>query len=179
MKFTPHAIKSQEFNRNMRGYDVEEVTVFLESLADEFEKLQTENEKFKKEVERKSIQIEDFKKIEKTLQNTLLNAQESTTKTVETTKRQTALLIKEAELKASQIINSAKDEADTYRNTILKLRDEKSLLIAQIRAVIDTQAELLSRNSDEIKTEKPKVKKDEPKKPQTDVNVDGILEKLL
>ncbi|MBI9071626.1 MAG: DivIVA domain-containing protein [Melioribacteraceae bacterium] len=179
MKFTPYSIKSQEFNKNMRGYDIEEVTIFLESLSDEVEKLQAENESFKNELEKKNTRLEDFKKIEKTLQNTLLNAQESTTKTVETTKRQTALLIKEAELKASQIINTAKDEADTYRSTILKLREEKSLLIAQIRAVVDSQAELLLRSSGAVKTERPQIKREEPKEPKTDVNVDGILERLL
>ncbi len=108
MKFTPFGIKTQEFSRTVRGFDRDEVKVFLERLSDEFEKLQNENETLKKESERLEEQIREYKRIEKSLQQAMLNQTESTSKTVESAKKQTALMIKEAELKSLQIIENAK-----------------------------------------------------------------------
>jgi len=34
MKFTPFGIRSQEFNRTVRGYDRDEVKAFLEKIAE-------------------------------------------------------------------------------------------------------------------------------------------------
>lgn len=180
MKFTPFSIKSQEFNKSMRGFDPDEVNTFLEDLSYEFERLSSENEKLKREVIEKDEQLVSFRKIEKNLQNTLLNAQESTSKTVESTKKQTALMVKEAELKSNQIITKAREDADKIRNTVLKLREEKDLLIAQIRTIVETQSEILSGggsySSAEEKSEGSKKEKDKPK---SDINADDILEQLL
>lgn len=180
MKFTPFGIKNQEFNKSVRGYDRDEVKAFLERLADEFERLQNENEKLLKEIEEKEEQLKEFKKIEKNLQNALLSATESTTKAIDSAKKQTALMIKEAEIKANQIIEKAKENANSIRDSVLKLREEKKLLIAKIKAMIETQANLLEVVSSTAYQE-PKQKEIslESKEDQTEINVNDILEKLL
>ncbi|MEW6653895.1 MAG: DivIVA domain-containing protein [Bacteroidota bacterium] len=182
MKFTPFGIRSQEFNRTVRGYDREEVKAFLEKISDEFERMQAENDKFRIELERIEEQLKEFKKIEKNLQSALLSAAETSSKAIETTKKQTALILKEAELKAAQIIENAKEAANKTRDSVLKLREEKKLLVARIKAMIDTQASLLEFNVENIDT---KHKKNQPAKgaqqadEQSEINVDDILEKLL
>lgn len=183
MKFTPFGIKNQEFNKSVRGYDKDEVKAFLEKLSDEFERLQQENEKLKSEIERNEEQIKEFRRIEKNLQNAMLNATESTTKAMDSAKKQTALMIKEAELKAAQLIEKAKENANSIRDSVLKLREEKKLLVSRIKAMIDTQASLLEFNVENIETKKGQKKeviKEQVKKvEQSDINVDDILEKLL
>jgi cell division initiation protein len=183
MKFTPFGIKNQEFNKSVRGYDRDEVKAFLESLSDEFERLHQENEKLKNEIERMEEQIREFKKIEKNLQNVMLSASESTAKAVDSAKKQTALMVKEAELKATQILEKAKENANTVRNSVLILREEKKLLVSRIKAMIESQANLLELNVENIETKKIRkreslketVKKDD----QNEIDVDDILEKLL
>lgn len=180
MKHTPYSIKNQEFNKSVRGFDKDEVQAFLEKLADEFERLQNDNERLSKKNEDLKAQIEEFRKIEKNLQNTLLNAQESSSKAVESAKKQTQLILKEGELKAVQIVENAKTEAENIRNSVLKLKEEKNLLIARLKAMVASQTSLLDINLQE-QTEQnsndaePKVKKKE----QSEINVDDILEKLL
>lgn len=182
MKFTPFGIRSQEFNRTVRGYDRDEVKAFLEKLSDEFERMQNENDKFKIELERMEDQLKEYKKIEKNLQTALLSATETSSKAVESTKKQTALILKEAELKAAQLVENAKEAANKTRDSVLKLREEKKLLVARIKAMIDTQASLLEFNVENIET---KAKKLQPTKAeqqadeQAEINVDDILEKLL
>ncbi|MEW6196516.1 MAG: DivIVA domain-containing protein [Bacteroidota bacterium] len=182
MKFTPFGIKNQEFNKSVRGYDKDEVKAFLEKLADEYERLLSDNERLKAEIDRHEEQIKDYKKIEKNLQTAMLSATESTTKAVDSAKKQTALMVKEAELKATQLIEKAKENANTIRDAVLKLREEKKLLVARIKAMIESQSSLLELNIESIETRpkrKEEPRKSEKKEEQSDINVDDILEKLL
>ncbi|MGK9477028.1 DivIVA domain-containing protein [Melioribacter sp. OK-6-Me] len=184
MKFTPYGIKNQEFNKSVRGYDRDEVKAFLERLADEFEKISSENEKLQKELELKEEQLTEYKRLEKNLQAALLSATETTSKAVDSTKKQTALMIKEAEIKATQMIEKAKASADALRESIVKLREEKKLLISKLKAMVDTQSNLMEMIADKNKTMpdlklRREIKDDSQKEEQTDINVDDILEKLL
>lgn len=180
MKFTPFGIKNQEFNKSVRGYDRDEVKAFLEKLADEFERLQNENDKLLKDLEEKEGQLKEFKKIEKNLQTALLSATESTTKAIDSAKKQTALMLKEAEIKAAQLIEKAKESANAIRDSVLKLREEKKLLVAKIKAMIETQSNLLEMSTQSLgSAERQKEKVADNKEDQTEINVDDILEKLL
>ena len=67
MKISPIEIRQQEFTKKMRGYDPDEVQNFLESLAEELDKINAENESLKSEVDSLTEQIGEYKKIEKNL----------------------------------------------------------------------------------------------------------------
>ncbi len=181
MKFTPFGIKNQEFNKAVRGYDKEEVRAFLEKLADDFERMQLEQEKLKNELEKMEEQLKEYKKIEKNLQSALLSATESSTKALDSAKKQTALMLKEAEVKSAQIIEKAKENADSLRNSVINLREEKKLLIAKLKAVIESQSnllEIISRGV-EVKKEQPEEKKIKDNSENSEINVNDILERLL
>lgn len=178
MKFSAYGIKNQEFGKSVRGYDRDEVHAYLEKLADEYEQLCQTNAGLSAELEKLRSQMQEYKRIEKSLQNNLLTAQESSSKSVESTKKQTALMVKEAELKASQIIDRAKEQADFIRDSVLKLREEKNLLVARLKAMIETQASILEMNVEEKKYNSSVISK--PRQENTnEINVDDILEKLL
>ena len=140
MKISPLEIRQQEFTKKMRGFDPDEVQNFLESLAEELQKLNEENESLKSEVETLTEQINEYKKIEKNLQDTLLKAQENSAKSLEAVKKQTSLMMKEAELKASQIIEKARENANDIRNAIINLREEKDLIISKLKAIVNSQS---------------------------------------
>jgi len=148
LRITPLNIKNQEFNKSVRGYDKDEVHVFLEKLADEFEEISKENELMKKELSDAKTQLVEFRRIEKNLQETLLKAQESSTKSIESAKKQTTLMIKEAELKAEQIVEKARKEADFLREALIKLREEKNLIHAKLKALVATQTAILESGKD-------------------------------
>jgi len=177
MKFTPFSIKAQEFNKSVRGYDKDEVKAFLEALSNEFERLQNKNDKINAQLEIYVDEIKEFKKLEKTLQSTLVSAQESSGKAVESAKKQNQLIIKEAEIKAQQLIEKAKEEANFIRTSVLKLREEKNLLIAKLKAMIESQAGLIDMTENVIEP----VSSAEMKKEngESEIDVDDILEKLL
>lgn len=178
MKISPAEIRQQEFTKKMRGYDPDEVQNFLESLSDELQKLNEENESLKSEVESLTEQINEYKKIEKNLQDTLLKAQENSTKSLEATKKQTSLMLKEAELKASQIIEKARENTNDIRTAVINLREEKDLIISKLKAIVSSQANLLELKVENAGTEKISGKKIEDSK-KMDIDINDILNKIL
>jgi len=178
MKISPIEIRQQEFTKKMRGYDPDEVQNFLESLAEELDKLNVENESFQNEVESLTDQVNEFKKIEKNLQDTLLSAQESSAKSMEATKKQTGLMIREAELKASQIIEKARESTNDIRNAVVNLREEKDLILAKLKAIVSSQANLLELKVERAGDEKTTGKKIEQSS-KMDIDINDILNKIL
>lgn len=178
MKISPVEIKQQEFQKKMRGYDPDEVQSFLEKLADDLDELQKENEVLKSELDKANEELTEFKKIEKNLQDTLLKAQDSASKSLEASKKQSALIIKEAELKASQIIDKARENTDEIRNAVINLREEKGLIIAKLKAIVSSQANLLELKVKTSGDEKLSSKKlNESNK--MDIDINDILNKIL
>jgi len=178
MKFSPMSIKNQEFSKSVRGYDRDEVQAFLAKLSDEFETLQQENEQLKKDLDTANIKLNEFRKIEKNLQNTLLKAQESSTKALESTRKQSSLMVKEAEIKSSQIIEKARESANEIRNAVINLREEKDLVVAKLKSIISSQAHLLEMKVENAGDEKTPAKKIEGAK-KIDINIDEIVNKIL
>jgi len=178
MKISPIEIRQQEFSKKIRGYDPDEVQNFLESLAEELDNLNVENESLRNEVETLTDQINEFKKIEKNLQDTLLSAQESSTKSLDATKKQTSLMIREAELKASQIIEKARESTNDIRNAVINLREEKDLILAKLKAIVSSQANLLELKVERAGDEKTAGKKIEESN-KMDIDINDILNKIL
>lgn len=178
MKISPSGITRQVFKISMRGYNKEEVDAFLHKLANDIDQLLKENENLKRDLESATGKINEFRKMEKNRQDILLKAQESATRTLESVKKQTSLLVREAELKAQQVLESARGNANEMRNAVIRLREEKNLIVAKLKAIINSQAQLLDIKIEQAGVEREPLKAIEKPK-RVDVDVDEIVNKLL
>ncbi len=183
MKLTPFSIKNQQFNKSLRGYDPQEVSVFLEGISDEVERLNSENENLKKELEKTQAKIIEYKKIEKSLQDTLLKANESTSRSAEAAQKKADSIINEAQVKANQILNDARIESEKLREAVENLREEKNVLIAKIKAIVNSQAGLVEMKLESIDKQEERSTQAKPQEIKTpenlNINLDEIIEKLL
>jgi cell division initiation protein len=177
MRLSPLHIKRQEFSKSFRGFDAEEVQAFMDRLADEYEELIKENDKLKKDLEEAQEQLAEYHRIEKSLQETLLKAQENSSKAIESTKKQATLMIKEAEIRAQQIIDTASENANEIRNSIISLREERDLIVAKLKAIITSQSNLLELRVEKAGEEPKPEKKIEQKRSQ--INIDQVIDKFL
>lgn len=143
MKLNSNSIRNQDFSKKVFGLNAEEVKAFLSRLADEVDSLLRENEELKSKVKELTEQIESYKEIENNLQKTLLKAQESSSKSIESTRKQTQVMLMEAEIKANQIIENAKEQQRRLNEAILNLREEKNLMIAKLESILNTQVRLI------------------------------------
>lgn len=143
MKLTPLDIKKQEFKKVMRGYDPVEVDTFMEMMASEFEEVLKHQKDLRDKVVETETQLKDYKQIEKTLQQTLLQAQEATAKTYESARREAESITGEAELKASQLLNQATSDLARITREVDQLKSKRDSLIGRLRVLLSSELDLI------------------------------------
>lgn len=182
MKLSPINIKKQEFGKSVRGYDTEEVKAFLERLADDIDEIQKENDSLKKQLDEAKIRLQEFGRIEQGLKDTFLKAQETSSSAIENARKRSAVIIKEAETKAAQILERARQSAKEIKNSVMELREEKNLIVAKLKAIINSQARLFDMkvSSAEIEEEAQDTSEQMKleQKEKVNLNTDKIVEKL-
>lgn len=178
MKLSPLLIKKQEFEKSMRGYNIEEVQAFLDKISDDFEELINQNESLENEVERLTRELDEFHKIEKKLQDNILKTQETSTHSLESAKTEAAKIVKDAQSKAAELVKNAEDKINTMQNALMTLKEEKDLIIARLRAIVGTQSNLLEGKVKDA-GEEPKKTKAPDEAEKLDIDLDGIVDKLL
>jgi cell division initiation protein len=143
MKLTPLDIKKQEFKKVMRGYDPVEVDTFMDMMANEFEDLLKQQKEMRDKFLELETQLRDYRQIEKTLQQTLLQAQETTGRTYEAARREAETIVREAEGKASKIVEQASMDLARMNAHIAQLRGKKDSLLGRLRVLLSSELDLI------------------------------------
>jgi cell division initiation protein len=143
MKLTPLDIRKQEFKKTMRGYDPVEIDTFLEMVAAEFEEVLKSQKDMRDRAIELEVQLKDYRQIEKTLQQTLLQAQETTGKTYEAARKEAELIVREAEGKATSTLTGAQADLAALKREIDELVMRKASLIQQLRVILSAELDLL------------------------------------
>ncbi len=143
MKLTPLDIKKQEFKKNLRGYDPFEVDTFLEMVADEFENVIRDKMQLEEEVVKLRQQLTDYQQVEKTLKETLVNAQENLNASRQNSKREADLILREAEIKAEKIVEEARRKLEKIRNDLVIIKAQKESFARRLRHLLESQLELI------------------------------------
>lgn len=143
MKLTPLDIKKQVFKKILRGYDPIEIETFLEMVAEEFEALIKERNNLSDEVLKLKTQLRDYQEVEKTFKESLMNAQQTINQSRENSKRESDLIIKEAEVRAEKIIENAKMQLIEIKNELMVVKAQKDSFAKRLRHLLESQLELL------------------------------------
>ena len=143
MKITPLEIKRQQFKKTMRGYDTIEVETFLEMVSNEQEDLIHENRAQKDKIIELETQLSDYKNIERSLQQTFMQAQETSGKSIENSKREAEIIVKEAEVKASQIVEKARLDFAHVKEEISQLKARKESVLSKLKVLLSSELNLI------------------------------------
>ena len=125
---TPLDVRSKrgDFRKLLRGYDPEEVDVFLEMVADRLEALVRENLQFRERTESLHEQVAAWSGREKAVQEALVTAQELRTEMRNLSQQQAEMVLGEAQAEARRQLAEAEAEIRT------RFRDaERRLAVAQ------------------------------------------------
>jgi len=144
LKLTPLDIKKQTFKKVLRGYDPIEIETFLEMVAEEFEAIIKERNELSDEVLKLKTQLRDYQEVEKTFKESLMNAQQTINQSRENSKRESDLIIKEAEVRAEKIIENAKMQLIEMKNELMVIKSQKDSFAKRLRHLLESQLELLS-----------------------------------
>ncbi|HEV8621153.1 MAG TPA: DivIVA domain-containing protein [Nitrospiraceae bacterium] len=134
MRITPLDIQQMVFNVSFRGYDKEEVNRFLEELAQTVESLNRDHAVQQEKIIFLEQQLAELKRTEATLSNTLLSAQSLADDVKRNAQREADLVIKEAELKAGELIRQARVALADTQHDLSSLQKQRLLMIERLRA---------------------------------------------
>lgn len=115
MKITPIEIKKKDFGKQKgfmkKGYDTEEVSRFLEFLAEHWEKILDENKESSIRIQYLEKEISTSRENEDALFKTLKTAEDAGANLVDQARRSSEIKVQEAQLKADVIIKEAQGQA--------------------------------------------------------------------
>ena len=138
MKLTPLDIRHKEFKRGMRGYADEEVDEFLDEVADEYERLFKENIDLNERLESVEEKVKQYRRIEETLQKTLVSAQQSAEELKANATKESQLILRDAELKARQMVSDLYRERQNLEKSLAELRGVEQDFRFRMRTMLET-----------------------------------------
>jgi cell division initiation protein len=138
MNITPIDIQQAGFKVRLRGYDRQEVDTFLDLVTEDFETLIRENGAMKEKIADLETQLAELKKKESSLNNMLVRAEEIVGQIQQSSKKESDLVIKEAEIRAEEIVKNARLQAAEIYREMQDLKKRKLLFIEKMRSLIGT-----------------------------------------
>jgi cell division initiation protein len=151
MKITPLDIQQQKFKTRFRGFDVREVDVFLEQVANSFESIHRANQDLQEEVRRHELEIQGYQKREETFKRALLNSQKVLDQMKDNARKSAELIIAEAEVKAEKILNKAHNRLAQLHEDISELKRQRMQIEVQIGSIIEAHSKLLELSKEGAK----------------------------
>ncbi len=143
MRVTPLDIRKQEFKKGMRGLDAEEVYAFLNTIADEYEAVLSDNKNLRERLVALEERLNEFKSIETNLRNTLLTAERLTAEAKENARREASLLIREAEVEAEKSAEMIRAHVSQLRREVLELKKNKDNYMTRLKTLLDSHRKML------------------------------------
>jgi cell division initiation protein len=143
MKITPLDIQQMQFRIGFRGYAKREVDQFLEDMAQTVENLTRDNQVLREKLAATEEQLAHLKKSESTLTNALVSTQALTDDLKQTAQRDAELIMKEAELKASELLREARVELAGTQRDISDLHKQRLLALERLRSTLRTFERML------------------------------------
>lgn len=147
---TPLEIENKKFSKQMmNGYSVEEVDDFLDELTVDYEKIYKQSTESNTKIESLMQELEKYKNIESTLQNTLIMAQSTADEIKKVAKQEADQLIREAQGKAKEATMEIEKDIAIKTKELDDLQKQFDVYKAKMESLLISQLELLKDSNKE------------------------------
>lgn len=136
MTISSKDIKKSDFKKALRGYDVNEVDAFLETVSNHYDKLIVENRNLTEQVKSLLSDIDVYKENEQTLQKAIVKAQDFADDIIENAKKKADLIRKEAELNALEYRQVLERELLERKQELEELKNRNDRLVEDVKYFI-------------------------------------------
>ncbi len=141
---TPLDIENKKFSKQMmNGYSVEEVDDFLDEIGVDYAKKHKEQVELSKKVEELTAELEKYKTLESTLQNTLIMAQSTAEEVKNVAKQQADQLITEAKATAQKEADMLEQQVALKRKALEDIQKQFDIYKAKMESLLISQLELI------------------------------------
>lgn len=181
MKITPLEIRQKAFEKTMRGYDKDEVTAFLVTLSQEWERLLDDTKELRIKYESSEREVSKLREVESSLYKTLKTAEDTGANMIDQANKTAELHLRETQFKAEAMLNEAKSKAkDTLdqaemssKDLVIEMEDRLKDLVEDYKK-LEQQREIMAADLRRISNETLE-RADRVKKNSDDFNPDQYL----
>ena len=137
----------EKFNTEANGYSKKEVNQFVDHVLEETRSIVDKFQKQKDEIERLEIELEYYKKLENSIKDALIKAEETGENIKKSAKEESMMITNEAKENASRIVNDAllrAEKIETQRETLetnMKIFKRKLKLIMEEQMAVVEEIE--------------------------------------
>lgn len=158
MAITPDDIRSQGFKKSLNGYNAQAVELFLNEIAGEMEDLEQKLANSKSRIAGLEAQLVNYKTMEKIMQQTLMSAQETSGKSIENARKEAELILNQAQMQASQLIEKARTDLTALKEQIAILLSKKDSIISRLKMLLQSELDTIqsAQQDPEFKLDVPK-----------------------
>ncbi len=144
MKLTSMDIGNKEFKKVLRGYDQSEVDEFLDQISESYELVYKENSTFKEKIAVLNEKVDHYSKIEDTIQNTLILAQNAADQAKSSAKKEAELVVRNANDTSQRIIDKSNAEVLKITNDYDNIKREFIKFRSKYRNFMNTQLDMFN-----------------------------------
>ena len=137
-------INNKEFRKVLRGYDADEVDEFLESVSEDYESIYKENSSCRDKIVNLEEKLQHYSKIENTIQNTLLLAQNSAEQAKQSAQKEAELIVRNANDTAQRILDKANNDVVKVNDDYDRLKQEFIKFRTKYRNFMNSQMEIFN-----------------------------------
>lgn len=135
-------ITSKEFKKGFRGYDMDEVDEFLDKIAEEYEALYKENSSLKEKLNSIEENLNHYSKMEETIQNTLLLAQNAADQSKKAAQKEAELIIRNANETSQKLLDKAHGDVIKINDDFERTKHEFVMFKTKFKTFMQSQLEM-------------------------------------
>ena len=138
----------RKFRTSLNGYNKDDVNEFVNEVVDEYENILQKLRVSTNEIECLNKELERYKNLEKTLNDTLLIAQETSANAQKAAMAESKLIIEEAKNNASKIINNSLLKAQGIENEAEELKRKVASYKKRFISLVEGQLDEIDKYDD-------------------------------
>ena len=141
---SPLDIHNKEFSRGFMGYNEDEVNEFLDQIIKDYEITIREKKDLESKIEELNEKVSHFINIEDTLNKSIVIAQETAEELKANARKESKLIIKEAEKNADRIINDALGQSRKISMEMEELKRQAKVFRTRLKMLIEAQLDMIN-----------------------------------
>lgn len=145
-KISPLDIRNQTFRTVFRGAENEEVRVFLDLVATEYESLLQEHAQLTERLRHCEDRLSEYRNLDQSLRDGVVTAERLMHQARDASQRDADLLVQDAERRAELILQDAVDRMGRMNEEIRGLQTKRDIYTEQMRTFLISHMEMLDRN---------------------------------
>ena len=140
-----------KFRTNIYGFNKSDVIKFVNEVADEYESIYNKLKNATIQIESLNKELERYKDLEKTLNDTLLLAQETSANAQKAAYAQSKLIVEDAKNNASKIVNNSLIKAQNIEREAEELQRKVISYQKTFIALVESQVDQMDKFDERLK----------------------------